>query len=44
VICCGHENTRTFDENESNIVGLGNGPLSLATQLRPKTRENFPIV
>jgi len=41
VIGCGHENYGSFNRQESGIIGLGNGPLSLATQLKPRTRGKF---
>jgi len=41
VIGCGHSNTGIFGEQSSGVVGLGNGPFSLATQLRPKTGGIF---
>ncbi|XP_027910312.1 aspartic proteinase CDR1-like [Vigna unguiculata] len=41
VIGCGHNNVGIFGEQNSGIVGLGNGPYSLATQLRPKTGGTF---
>ncbi|KAK1292443.1 putative aspartic protease [Acorus calamus] len=30
---CGHENDVTFDGRGAGLVGLGNGPLSLVSQL-----------
>jgi len=41
VIGCGHENFGTFHPQEGGIVGLGNGPLSLATQLQHITKGKF---
>ncbi|WVZ02859.1 hypothetical protein V8G54_023665 [Vigna mungo] len=41
VIGCGHNNHGLFGEHSSGIVGLGNGPFSLAGQLKPKTGGTF---
>ncbi|XP_017431726.1 aspartic proteinase CDR1 [Vigna angularis] len=41
VIGCGHNNYGIFGEQSSGIVGLGNGPFSLASQLKPKTGGTF---
>ncbi|WVZ03658.1 hypothetical protein V8G54_024464 [Vigna mungo] len=41
VIGCGHNNVGIFGEQSSGIVGLGNGPFSLAGQLKPKTGGTF---
>ncbi|XP_027910310.1 aspartic proteinase CDR1-like [Vigna unguiculata] len=40
-IGCGHDNVGTFDREHSGIVGLGRGPFSLASQLRPDTGGTF---
>ncbi|KAM1833604.1 hypothetical protein ACFX13_023406 [Malus domestica] len=34
---CGHQNGGTFDESGSGLIGLGGGPLSLASQLTKST-------
>ncbi|KOM49261.1 hypothetical protein LR48_Vigan08g008800 [Vigna angularis] len=41
VIGCGHNNVGVLGEQTSGIVGLGNGPFSLAGQLKPKTGGTF---
>ncbi|XP_017431728.2 aspartic proteinase CDR1-like [Vigna angularis] len=41
VIGCGHNNVGIFGKQSSGIVGIGNGPLSLANQLKPKTGGTF---
>ncbi|XP_057452639.1 aspartic proteinase CDR1-like [Lotus japonicus] len=41
VIGCGYNNVVTFKGQNSGIVGLGNGPLSLRTQLGPLIGDKF---
>ncbi|KAF7834779.1 aspartic proteinase CDR1-like [Senna tora] len=41
VFGCGHNNSGRFSENEAGIVGLGNGPLSLVSQLGPQIGYKF---
>ncbi|WVZ03657.1 hypothetical protein V8G54_024463 [Vigna mungo] len=41
VIGCGHNNVGIFSKQSSGIVGLGMGPFSLASQLKPKTGGTF---
>ena len=38
---CGHDNAGSFDENGSGIIGLGGGPLSMISQLRPLIGQRF---
>ena len=38
VFGCGHNNDGTFGEAGSGIIGLGGGPLSLASQLNKSIR------
>ncbi|CAK9328536.1 unnamed protein product [Citrullus colocynthis] len=40
-IGCGHDNAGTFDANVSGIVGLGQGPASLVSQMGPATGGKF---
>ncbi|XP_020201866.1 aspartic proteinase CDR1 [Cajanus cajan] len=41
VIGCGHNNSVSFQEKNSGIVGLGNGPVSLISQLSSSIRGKF---
>ncbi|KAF1898974.1 hypothetical protein Lal_00019095 [Lupinus albus] len=41
VIGCGNSNTLVFQGEGSGIVGLGNGPVSLITQLGPSIQGKF---
>ncbi|CAN0829700.1 Aspartic proteinase CDR1 [Linum grandiflorum] len=38
---CGHKNTGTFPPNSSGIIGLGEGPASLISQLGPSVGGKF---
>ncbi|CAN0829706.1 Aspartic proteinase CDR1 [Linum grandiflorum] len=38
---CGHKNTGTFPPNSSGIIGLGEGPASLISQLGPVAGRKF---
>ncbi|THG23536.1 aspartic proteinase CDR1-like [Camellia sinensis] len=38
---CGYVNDGSFSENESGIIGLGGGPLSLISQLRSSIGDKF---